>query len=127
MRKPSKSGDLHWQSTLIHEATHVIQDKLNRTLRRWDAEAAAHIAQAVMLLSNDDRGAKLSDYLNHEAIGHAARKVCTGDGAKLTRKDFRGVHQAIKCRYPSNDPIPFDGEWDAAVERLLFWVATRAG
>ena len=118
--------DLQRQSTIVHEATHAIQDKTNVQITRWDAEAAAHIAQAVMLLTHKSDGSLLYNRLKKPAIRNAAEKVLEKKKiSALTEKDFKATYEVLKVAYPTNDKRPFDSEWYSFFEQLAFFLGTQ--
>jgi hypothetical protein len=112
-------------STIVHEATHAIQDKTNVQLTRWDAEAAAHIAQAIMLLTLKPDGSELYNRLAKPAIRQAAEKVLEKKAiTALTEKDWKKTYKALKKAYPTNDKVKFDNEWYSFFEKLAFHLST---
>ncbi|WP_425617373.1 hypothetical protein NA78x_001048 [Anatilimnocola sp. NA78] len=123
IRKVNRTA-LQRQSTIVHEATHAIQDKSNVKLPRRDAEAAAHVAQAVMLLTVDPTEESLYHRLKRPNILGAARKVLTAKKISvLTEKDFKKMHEDLADAY-ENDTMNFDSEWYSFFESLAFHLST---
>lgn len=114
-------------STIIHEATHAIQDKQNKSILVRTAEAGAHIAQAVMLMTMDAGGVKdLYGRLKKPGILNAARKVYAGES--LTAADAEAARTVIdQSSYygsKSHKLTSMDAEWYSYFETLAYWLNT---
>lgn len=113
------------ESTIIHEATHAIQDKTNVKLWRLDAEAAAHIAQAVMLLSiKADESLLYNEKLKHAAIKTAAKRVLEKKKiSAISDKEFKAAAASLleTSNYKNDkNKLNFDSEWYSFFEGLSF-------
>lgn len=116
------------RSTIIHEATHAIQDKKNTGLKVREAEAAAHIAQAIMLITvagGSDR--LLYSRLKQAGIRKAAFKVYNegakqrGRLSKAERDEAKEVIDASNFYGPkSKNKTAMDAEWYSFFETLAY-------
>ncbi len=114
---------LRIQSTIVHESTHAIQDFKNVRMHRRDLEAAAHIAQTVMLLSRA-RGDAGVLYGRLSECEDAARIVLRQAPNSGWNAAYHKVLEVLKTAY-DNDVVDRGQEWYAFFERLLLWLASQ--
>ena len=116
-------------STIIHEATHAIQDKQNKALQVQHAEAGAHIAQAIMLLTIGGGSTDmLYGRLKQPGISDAASKVYNSGNSKhrgvLDKSDRTKALEVIKKSKAygsrSENRTAMDTEWYSFFESLAY-------
>jgi hypothetical protein len=102
-QKGQRNFPVRYESTLVHEATHAIQDMTGLRMHRHALEAAAHIAQAVMLLTNGHRdgSALYNDRLKPARA--AAEQILAGEA--LSKANYEKVRNsaAMAESYPAYD------------------------
>jgi hypothetical protein len=121
--------ELQRYSTIIHEATHAIQDKQNKSLLVRQAEAAAHIAQAIMLLQVGAGSTKLLySRLKEPGIRDAALKIYNTKSGKrravLTENEQSKALEVIDKSKAyggrSKNRTAMDAEWYSFFETLAY-------
>lgn len=99
----------HW-GTIVHEATHMIQDMKKWRMTKQEMEADAHFAQALFL---HYKGSHLESGLL-SAFGQAARYFASGD-KKEYKKKFLLMLSQVGSKYrdkPGYDDLYMKQRWD---------------
>lgn len=90
-------------STILHEATHGIQDiVINQNMRVWHAEAMAHLAQAICIIQAYGDGVLFDRVAQMKNIAKSVIK-----SKKVSKDQLDALIEIIKPSYPDNRVIHF--------------------